>query len=192
MTQSLTLTRFEPDVRTTMGHLGACRQAAPAADAPTGLCHAPVPTEVSGRAAATGTPLHLSGRAGADDYEITVTLRVNGAHLEDVVARSFADPHCIDIQVQSTTVAKRSVEDGSALPSDDQSSRRARSHGRARSEAPAPLLASAPHDNEWDEVRTTTSTNRRTAATISESGFRIAESAFRILQSAMGCGQSPR
>ncbi|HVO22178.1 MAG TPA: hypothetical protein VMW56_00970 [Candidatus Margulisiibacteriota bacterium] len=35
-------------------------------------------------------------------YEVTVTLKVPSDDLEDVVARTFADPHCVDIRVQST------------------------------------------------------------------------------------------
>lgn len=37
-----------------------------------------------------------------DAYEVTVTLKVGGDDLEDVVARTFADPHCVDVRVQST------------------------------------------------------------------------------------------
>ena len=41
-------------------------------------------------------------RAGFDEYEVTATLRVRGDDLEEVVARTFADPHCVDVRVQST------------------------------------------------------------------------------------------
>jgi hypothetical protein len=34
-------------------------------------------------------------------YEITVTLKVAGDDLEDVVARTISDPHCVDIRVHS-------------------------------------------------------------------------------------------
>ncbi len=37
---------------------------------------------------------------GTDEYEVTVTLKVRGYDLEDVVARTFADPHCVAIRVQ--------------------------------------------------------------------------------------------
>ena len=42
------------------------------------------------------------GRAGPDEYEVTATLKVRGDDLEEVVARTFADPHCVDVRVQST------------------------------------------------------------------------------------------
>lgn len=35
------------------------------------------------------------------EYEVTVTLKVPGNDLEDLVARTFADPHCVDVRVQS-------------------------------------------------------------------------------------------
>ena len=34
-------------------------------------------------------------------YQITITLKVAEDDLEDVVARSFADPFCVDVRVQS-------------------------------------------------------------------------------------------
>ena len=34
-------------------------------------------------------------------YEVTVTLKVAGDALEEVVARTFADPHCVDIRVRT-------------------------------------------------------------------------------------------
>ena len=152
MTQSLTLARFKRDVYTTMAGLVACQLPTPDADARSGWCNVPGPTEVSGRPTATGTPAPPSGRAGADDFEITVTLRVDGAHVEDVVAHSFANPYCVDIQVQSPTVAQRTAEAGRVLQPDDQASRRARSKERPRLEAQALLPAPAPLYNEWDEV----------------------------------------
>ena len=39
--------------------------------------------------------------AGPDEYEVTATLKVRGDDLEEVVARTFADPHCVDVRVQS-------------------------------------------------------------------------------------------
>ena len=37
---------------------------------------------------------------GTDEYEVTVTLKVRSHDLEDVVARTFADPHCVAVRVQ--------------------------------------------------------------------------------------------
>lgn len=34
-------------------------------------------------------------------YEVTVTLKVVRDDLEEVVARTIADPHCVDIRVHS-------------------------------------------------------------------------------------------
>ena len=34
-------------------------------------------------------------------YQVTVTLKVASDDLEDVVARTMADPHCIDIRVHN-------------------------------------------------------------------------------------------
>jgi hypothetical protein len=45
-------------------------------------------------------PTH-PGRAGTETYEITVTLKVRGDDLEDVVARQFADPYCVDVRVSA-------------------------------------------------------------------------------------------
>ena len=42
------------------------------------------------------------GSARPDEYEVTATLKVRGDDLEEVVARTFADPHCVDVRVQST------------------------------------------------------------------------------------------
>jgi len=42
------------------------------------------------------------GPAGPEEFEVTATLRVRGEDLEEVVARTFADPHCVDVRVQST------------------------------------------------------------------------------------------
>ncbi len=39
--------------------------------------------------------------SAASAYEVTVTLKVASADLEDVVARTMADPHCVDIRVHS-------------------------------------------------------------------------------------------
>jgi len=39
----------------------------------------------------------------ASEFEVTVTLKVGSDDLEDVVARTFADPHCVDVRVHSTT-----------------------------------------------------------------------------------------
>jgi len=43
-------------------------------------------------------PPHLS----SDEYEVTVTLKVRSHDLEDVVAHTFADPHCVAVRVQRT------------------------------------------------------------------------------------------
>ena len=150
MTQSLTLTRSERDRRTTLAALVTCRSLT--AETGAQICSAPAPANALGRPAATRTLAPPSGRAGADDFEITVTLRVDGAHVEDVVAHSFANPYCVDIQVQNPTGAQRSVEEGRVPQTDDQASRRTRSNERARSEAQADVLAPAPLCNEWDEV----------------------------------------
>ncbi len=139
MNQSHTLTRFERDVRITIAHLVACRLVSAGAGVESGVCHATVPTTVLGRGA-------------ADEYEITVTLRVDGAHIEAVVAHSFANPHCVDIQVQSPTLAQRTAEEERAPQPDDQASRRARLQERARSEAQADRLAPASLSNDWDEA----------------------------------------
>jgi hypothetical protein len=151
MTASLTLNRFTRNVPAPTAHLVACCPV-DAADALGGQCQVPVATEGLGRPAATGTPARLFGRAGADEFEIKVTLRVDGAHIEEVVAHSFANPHCVDVQVQRPTVAQRRAEEGMGLQTDDQASRRARSNERARSEAQADPLATAPLGNEWDEA----------------------------------------
>jgi hypothetical protein len=46
-----------------------------------------------------------------NEFEVTVTLKVGSDDLEDVVARTFADPHCVDVRVHSaTSVACRSEE----------------------------------------------------------------------------------
>jgi hypothetical protein len=37
----------------------------------------------------------------ASAYEVTVTLKVASTDLEDVVARTMADPHCVDIRVHN-------------------------------------------------------------------------------------------
>ena len=37
----------------------------------------------------------------SNEYEVTVTLKVGSDDLEDIVARTFADPHCIDVRVHS-------------------------------------------------------------------------------------------
>lgn len=40
-----------------------------------------------------------------NEYEVTVTLKVGGSDLEDVVARTFADPYCVDVRVHSAATA---------------------------------------------------------------------------------------
>jgi len=149
MTASLTLTRFTGNVPATRGHLVACCPPT-AADALSGQCQVPEPTTVSGRRAATGTSASPSGRAGADDYEIRVTLRVDAAYLEEAVAHSFANPYCVDIQVQSPTIAQGTVEEGRAPRMDDQASGRARSSERPRPEGHNGRPTA--RFNEWDEV----------------------------------------
>lgn len=55
-------------------------------------------------AATIGTHDHTSRNGGADEYAVTVTLRVRSHDLEDVVARTFADPHCVDVRVQEWSI----------------------------------------------------------------------------------------
>jgi hypothetical protein len=45
------------------------------------------------------------GRAATDTYEITVTLKVGSDALEEVVARQFADPYCVDVRVSARQLA---------------------------------------------------------------------------------------
>src|SRR5579862_4677024 len=75
MNESPTANRFEREVHTSRSELPPWRGAL-AVGAETGACVAPEPATVPGRHAGTGTPVRPSGRAGTDDYEITVTLRV--------------------------------------------------------------------------------------------------------------------
>ena len=50
----------------------------------------------------------------SDEYEVTATLKVRGADLEEVVARTFADPYCVDVRVQSTRWLAYPSDEGDA------------------------------------------------------------------------------
>lgn len=112
-----------------------CRLVSGEAEVPSDPCDVSVASRGLGRRAATGAPDRVPGRAGADAYEITVTLRVRSDDLEDVVARSFADPYCVDVRVQSTTRLRCGDVEVGCLQSDDQASQRVASRERARWQA---------------------------------------------------------
>ena len=66
--------------------------------------------------ARAGTHDHTAECTADDEYQVTVTLKVRSCDLEDLVARTFADPHCVDVSVRSTASTAPSLPRGDFPP----------------------------------------------------------------------------